>query len=230
MKQAKPTVLSSPLVRVEKEGKTTYLVRGEEVSFSYRPGDNTLVFSSGPVRASLFGSGVILAGGPVEVTHGLGPAVVVCDGDCRLPGDGHFASRSLVIARGDVYCTKGTIECTIIAGGKVHLADKRSAEWNIIREHEPNAFGFVRFFDPARVGLVTDPDAKDVRLKEVRPGTPFAAAGLQAGDVVLAVGGQNTPDREAFRRQLRRALAGGEVPFTVRRDGKTLELTAWPRD
>jgi membrane-associated protease RseP (regulator of RpoE activity) len=224
----KPTVLSSPRLRVEKEG--TYLVRGEDVTFTWPPGPNSLIFCSGPVRTPHSGSGAILAGGSVEFTHDLGGSVVVCDGDCRLSADRRIAMRLLVIARGDVYCPKGTGQCTIIAGGKVHLADKRGAEWNVIRENEPNAFGFVRFFDPARIGLVTDPDAKDVRLKEVRRGTPFAQAGLRAGDLVLSVGGKDTPDREVFRRQLRRALARGEVPFTVRRDGKTLELTALPKE
>jgi hypothetical protein len=228
LKDVKPTILASPLVREDKQG--TYLVRCEDMAFTWGPGAGSLIFCSGPARIPALGHAVILAGGSVETGHGFIGVVVVCDGDCRMGGERQITDYSLIIARGDVYCPWGIHNCTIIAGGKVHFREERQKGWNIVRENEPNAFGFVHFFDPARIGLVTDPDARDARLKEVRPQTPFAAAGLRAGDVVLTVGGKPTPDRETFRRMLRRALAEGEVSFTVRRDGRTLELTAWPKD
>jgi hypothetical protein len=183
-----------------------------------------IILSSGHVHASKAEPRLLLACGPceIEIVH---CGVIVCDGDYT----GRELDGCLLIANGDVNCAKGAGN-TILAAGSVRIQGIPGALPNIIREHEKNALGFVRFFDPARVGLVTDPDAKDVRLKDVRRGTPFAAAGLRAGDIVLAIGGKDTPDREGFRRLLRRGMAEGEVRFSIRRDGKTLELTAWPRD
>jgi hypothetical protein len=228
LKTAKPKMLTFPQVRLDWGGPS--VIRSEQVTVVDRLiiHGTSLVFSTGSVQIPDGFSGVVFAGGPVAVTRRLGAVVIVCDGDCRL-GE-NYADHSLVIARGDIHCPAKTSHCTLIAGGKVRLPDDEKVVWNIIRENEPNAFGFVRFFDPARIGLVTDPAATDVRLKEVRQGTPFAAAGLRAGDVVLAVGGKETAEREVFRRALRRALAEGEVTFKVRRDGKTVELTAVPKD
>jgi hypothetical protein len=226
LKTVKPTLLASPLVLVEKPG--TYLIRAGEVRWAAAPKPKSLVFSTGPVRTLGLTFAVVLAGGPVEADILVGESIIVCDGDCRL-GE-KMAIGSVIVAHGDVYCPKTITRCAIIASGSVHFKEKSAAASNIVRENEPNAFGFVRFFDPARIGLVTDPDAKDVRLKEVRQGTPYATAGLKAGDVVLSVGGKETPDREVFRKALRRARAEGEVSFKIRRDGKTLELTAVSKD
>jgi membrane-associated protease RseP (regulator of RpoE activity) len=56
---------------------------------------------------------------------------------------------------------------------------------------------------------------------------PAKAAGVQPGDVVLAINGRNVKDGEDFVRTVR-ASPGKPVALTVHRDGKKLELTVTP--
>jgi serine protease Do len=70
-----------------------------------------------------------------------------------------------------------------------------------------------------------------VRLTQVFPGSPAAAAGLQVGDVVLAVDGdpvtaRRAEDADAFATQIRQYGPGSQATFTVWREGKTLQVPA----
>jgi membrane-associated protease RseP (regulator of RpoE activity) len=64
------------------------------------------------------------------------------------------------------------------------------------------------------------------------PPSPAAAAGLRAGDTILAVDGEPVPqETEVGWRQLQEAIrtsAGTPVVFTVERDGRERELTVTP--
>ncbi|MFM7185163.1 MAG: YidC/Oxa1 family insertase periplasmic-domain containing protein [Planctomycetota bacterium] len=59
------------------------------------------------------------------------------------------------------------------------------------------------------------------RLEVVGPGTPAAAAGLVAGDVVASIDGRNTPDAAALREVLAATKPGRRVTAAVLRDGAT---------
>jgi Do/DeqQ family serine protease len=62
-------------------------------------------------------------------------------------------------------------------------------------------------------------------LTELHPASPFAAAGLEPGDVILSIGGQavNAPQDVIFRLSV--AGTGAEVPATVWRDGRERTVT-----
>lgn len=64
-------------------------------------------------------------------------------------------------------------------------------------------------------------------IAEVAPDSPAAAAGLQAGDVVIALNGERVRDRE---RVVQHVALRPEVPvrLTVLRDGGRLDLTVTP--
>lgn len=57
-------------------------------------------------------------------------------------------------------------------------------------------------------------------LGDVYPGGPAAAAGLKAGDVILAIAGQDVLDAEALRYRPATRQAGEKVPVRYLRDGK----------
>jgi len=66
------------------------------------------------------------------------------------------------------------------------------------------------------------------QISSVLPDSPAQQAGLQAGDVVLAVAGQPVYTPEDLVEAIR-TRPGQPLPITVERDGKILSLTVTPR-
>ncbi|GAA0270820.1 hypothetical protein GCM10010302_05460 [Streptomyces polychromogenes] len=58
----------------------------------------------------------------------------------------------------------------------------------------------------------------------VLPGSNVADSGLQVGDVITSVGGQNTPNVAAVNAAIDGRRAGMRVPVTVIRGGQTITL------
>jgi hypothetical protein len=65
-----------------------------------------------------------------------------------------------------------------------------------------------------------------VRVSGVRPGSPAEAAGLQADDVLVAIGDMKTPDLQAMTDALRAHKPGDKVELQVLRGGQPVTLTA----
>jgi len=63
-----------------------------------------------------------------------------------------------------------------------------------------------------------------IRVDSVHPGSAAAAAGIQAGDELIRLDGQEVVAIEKLREVLANHRPGDTVPLTVRRDGKTVEL------
>lgn len=62
------------------------------------------------------------------------------------------------------------------------------------------------------------------KITSVAAGTPAAAAGLKAGDVVIAVDGQMVDSADSLVANVRERTAGETVKITVIRGGKTLDV------
>ena len=67
------------------------------------------------------------------------------------------------------------------------------------------------------------PETPRAPWRRSRPDSPAAAAGLQEGDVILAVSGQPTSEFEEVSDRIR-ASKGRPITVTVERDGETIEL------
>jgi membrane-associated protease RseP (regulator of RpoE activity) len=91
---------------------------------------------------------------------------------------------------------------------------------------QPRQF-VVRFFQPSDLGLELEDNYENVRVVSVRPGSPFAKAGLKPGDVIEAIGATNMLSTDAARRLLRRAYLLGGVEIRVVTDGtpRTLDVS-----
>ncbi len=63
-----------------------------------------------------------------------------------------------------------------------------------------------------------------VKFSDVKPGSPAAKAGLQAGDVLIQFGDKPIKNLYDFTDALRRSKIGDIVPVTVLRDGKELTV------
>jgi len=78
--------------------------------------------------------------------------------------------------------------------------------------------------EPGFLGVVPDPASRDgVRLTGVAPGSPAAGAGIEAGDVILAVDGAETTAAWQLKRALSRKHAGDEVVLELRRGTREWE-------
>jgi hypothetical protein len=215
--------------RADLKGGLNFVVRAEHISAKHV--HLSLLVSSRGTRVHSADDSIILAGGPVEVEDMSGP-LLVCAGDVKC-GD---VSGCLLIARGDVRISGYAKDCVIITAGSVQflpnkvLDGKISRRQNVeIKEHEPNPLGFVKWFDPARVGVTVEPAEGGVRVKAA--GKSFAAAGLRAGDLLTAIDGEAVKSPDEFRLLLRAKLAdGGKMLFTVRRAGKDLKVPVRCKD
>jgi len=81
----------------------------------------------------------------------------------------------------------------------------------------------------ARLGINTDMSPEGLaRVTQVIPGGAAAAAGLQAGDLLLKLGTvqvrDNGPAFDEFRRTYASAATGTPLPIVVRRNGQELTL------
>jgi hypothetical protein len=206
-----------------------YLARAEHIA-GVAPGtgfSDSLLVSSRGVRAHSLYLSVVFAGGPVEA-ESISSSIVVCDADVNC----YDASRCLIIARGDVRLTGWVTDCRIITSGSVRFLPRIPAAVhrnNQVTEHEPNPLGFVKWFDPARVGVTVEAAAGGVRVKAA--GKSFARAGLRAGDLVAAIDGEAVKSPDDFRLLLRAKLAdGGKMVFAVRRAGQDLKVPVRCKD
>jgi PDZ domain/Aspartyl protease len=74
-----------------------------------------------------------------------------------------------------------------------------------------------------RLGVTLDAAAK---VASVLEGSPAAQAGLKAGDVLVKVNSKAVDSTKAALAAAAEIRPGAKIPLTVRRDGRTLELTA----
>lgn len=77
--------------------------------------------------------------------------------------------------------------------------------------------------DEVRERLTLEASAKGVVVSGVYPGSPAGSAGLQVGDVVVAINGRDVENLSDFYRELNRG-AEEEVRFRIRRDGRVVLL------
>ena len=63
-------------------------------------------------------------------------------------------------------------------------------------------------------------------VSDVEDGSPASKAGLQPGDVIIALNGESVKDSNVLRNEIAALQPGTDVKITVRRDGKEQVLTA----
>jgi S1-C subfamily serine protease len=76
------------------------------------------------------------------------------------------------------------------------------------------------------LGVSTTDTAQGVVLQEVAPGSPAEAAGLQAGDAIVAVDGTEVTSTSELAAALASHAVGDQVTLTVERSGSQIQVTA----
>jgi predicted metalloprotease with PDZ domain len=88
---------------------------------------------------------------------------------------------------------------------------------------------YEKFQSAGWLGIEGEKSEKSlVAIKAVIPGSPAAAAGFQAGDVLLAINGVELSEanKEAQMKVKQSLVAGSEATYVVRRQGAKKTLTA----
>jgi S1-C subfamily serine protease len=138
----------------------------------------------------------------MSVTVGDGGA-----GAAQVSGDGVVAEGAPVVnQRGELVAL-----CTHDADGVPHLVVLESLDE--IRQAMAAAQGAA----PVWLGVVINDDpSKDLSVASVDPAGPAAAAGLEAGDVIVAADGRTMADCDALIAYLANLQPGDVVRLTVR--------------
>ena len=84
----------------------------------------------------------------------------------------------------------------------------------------------IQSLTPELAASLGSKDMEGAIIAEVVPDGPAAKAGLQQGDVVVAVNGKPVQDSRDLSRRVAGLLAGSKATFTVMRDGARKDVTA----
>jgi hypothetical protein len=201
-----------------------YVIRARQIDFRGFCG-NSLILSTEHMildRVQVVTVSVILGGDSVLIQDGIN-SIIICDGSFKAT-NGVYGC--LVIARGAVE-TVYAKHTVIISGSTVRIKNEPRAEDEVsITENEPQPFGFIKWFEPEKLGLAVQRVEGSWRIAEGSGSKLLTRAGLRADDAVLAVDDTAIKTAEAYRRLVRQKLAQGkDMVFHVRRMGKPLDIT-----
>jgi hypothetical protein len=227
-------------LQIGPEAQVKLLAAGGPVSMQDGGGGCFSLVNDG---VTLFGGGgvgkVVVCDGPLVIEKSrrerepcIAMSLVIVNGDvkCLTPTD--FVD-CLILAAGDVEFPEGSevIESTILAGGKIVLPPDKVVRYrqsqvrgSHLEEKVPDPLKPFRFFELARVGLEVRAVGSRVWVEKVEEKKPFAAAGVQKGDLVTAMDGKKVESYAGFRKQVRAAFVQGDCTLTIRRDGQTREI------
>lgn len=119
-----------------------------------------------------------------------------------------------------------TLAVVAVAAGPVRAKASDEAPGNPAEKNRNVAF-FRGFGGGAHLGVTLDDrDEPGAVVKDVRPDTPAAKAGLQAGDVILRYQGERVEGAAALARMVSETPAGRRVEIEVERNGSSQTLSA----
>ena len=155
---------------------------------------------------------VLLAGGLLRMTGIYGDDVL------RFFGVMKFIQARYVNAPDTTRLIDGAIEGMVASLDDPHSVYMPPHMFEELRQHTEGSFGGI--------GVTMGFKDKTVKIISVLEGTPGEAAGLRAGDEILAVDGTPTGELQSEEVALRiRGEAGTDVTLRILRDGAETEYT-----
>lgn len=158
---------------------------------------------------------------------GLKPGDVVTRLDGRAVRDPRDLARAVAEQRPGAAVTLGLLRDGAATELRVTLAalpgEKAEVEARGGAEGGRLGLALAPLDEAARAQLGLPRDARGAVVAEVRPGSPAAAAGLRAGDVLTAIGGQPVTSADQAARALREGASRAQA-VQLQRDGRHLFL------
>ena len=120
----------------------------------------------------------------------------------------------------------GAVKVISLAERVVREIDARDQRLTFVRAAAPPVAG-ARTGSNVYLGSIPDmaaPDVQGLRLTGVRPGSPADSAGIQAGDIVVELGGRAVTDLQTYSDALYSYKPGDEVVIVVLRGTQRKQL------
>lgn len=76
----------------------------------------------------------------------------------------------------------------------------------------------------AVLGVTLEEESKKLRVTEIHEKSGAKAAGMEAGDIIVAAAGKKVADRKALGEVVGKLRVGDDLELTVERDGKKMEM------
>lgn len=203
--------------------------------------DHSIVFVDGDIkRLNSTTNSILVCSGNIKSFNHTQNCIIFCNGDISSMNS---TVRNTIFVRGELGSLNHTVQNVFEAGkygrhngceGNTFLNRKdRDADNGFRRRNgqpnkyvacDPSSLTLLRFFDPARDGLVYSMIEGDAHADKLAEGKRFAQAGLRKGDRILAVDRTKFLAADAFCRLLRRRIVAGKALLKVQRGDRVLEI------
>jgi hypothetical protein len=197
--------------------------------------DRSILFVNGDIKnLNSTTNSIIICNGTIKSMNSTQNSLIFCNGVVESM---NFTQGNAVFVRGELqrlnYTKNNVIETPRLGGctlseGNIYLnrtAMPARGKGDQARQADPSPLGLFSYFDLRRAGMMFTMVDGDARVDRVAEGKPFAKAGLQKGDLVLAVNRGKFLAEDAFLRLMRRRVVAGEALLKVQRGDRVLELT-----
>lgn len=163
---------------------------------------------------------IILVAGSLRCGASLFNCILICDGEVELRSS---VAGSIIVANGPVKYTSSIVGSVIVSSGTISSV-RKSIDRSVLRENEPNPFGFVKWFTPAEVGLEVATDKDGVRVERLQEGKLPTESGLKVGDLIVTLDGIKIDSTEKFRQRLLRGVVNERCILMVKRDDRMFDI------
>jgi hypothetical protein len=198
--------------------------------------------STDVLRAATVSNSLLLCQSELDVTSSITRSVALIQRATTVQFAG--AVQTLFLVNGDLKNSEAFTDCVIVSNGDVKIAvatrtlviAKGSVEIGrsigcTIRQRSEGANEKMRFFSSDQLGLFVAPGKAGIEIRSVAKNSVFAAAGLSAGDMLLAIDKQKVESADTFQAILLQSALGGRATLLIERNGKELrkdvELKLW---
>jgi hypothetical protein len=197
--------------------------------------DRSILFVNGDIKSlNSTTNSIIICNGTIKNMNYTNNCIIFCNG---VIAGMNVARNSALFVRGKLgpmgHVQNNIVEAAEFAGcalseGNTYLNRTKMparGKGDQARQADPSSLNLFRYFDFGRAGMTFTMVDGDARVDRVAEDKPFAKAGLQKGDLVLAVNRGKFLSQDVFHRLVRRRVAAGEALLKVQRGDRVLELT-----
>lgn len=167
------------------------------------------------------GNGILMGNGELQCYNPYGPNLIITTGNVS----GNTMKGCVVLCGGDFKLDAWLNTSVVFAGGDIRYLNNAGSRDNVCRERDKDLIGAWKLYSAAEAGADLGGVLGLVWVRNVRPQSAFAAAGVEPGEFVAAVNGVPVRSvRDAERLLCRAAVSWGGADLTLARGGRTRDV------